>query len=71
MSHRADPERIEAARRIATIARLVSAGELPDRAEAWVTAWESATPPIAGRRPWDRFDEWLAAARRDQRRSGP
>src|SRR5688572_25482780 len=41
MSRRSTPERIDTARRQATLARLVSAGELPEKAEAWVTLWEA------------------------------
>jgi hypothetical protein len=41
MSRRSTPERLEQARRSATLARLVSAGMLPDRAAAALAAWEA------------------------------
>ena len=40
MSRRSTPERLEQALRSATLARLVSAGMLPDRAAAALAAWE-------------------------------
>ncbi len=42
MSRRSTPERLAAARRAAILARLVSAGVLPDRAEAAIRRWEDA-----------------------------
>ena len=42
MSRRSTPERLEQARRSATLARLVSAGMLPDRAAAALAAWEAS-----------------------------
>ena len=41
MSRRSTPERLEEARRSATLARLVSAGMLPDRSAAALAAWEA------------------------------
>lgn len=43
MSRRSTPQKLSDARRAATIARLISAGELPERAEAAVAAWEART----------------------------
>lgn len=43
MSRRSTPARLSDARRAATLARLISAGELPDRAEAAIAAWEART----------------------------
>ena len=43
MSRRSTPERLEQARRSATLARLVSSGMLPDRAAAALAAWEART----------------------------
>jgi hypothetical protein len=43
MSRRSTPERLYAAGRAATINRLIGTGELPDRAEAQVAAWEAQT----------------------------
>ena len=67
MSRRADPERIHAAHRAATLQRLIGEGEMPDRAEAWIARWE----PVAaaeGRPPdgayWDAARYWIAARRR-------
>jgi hypothetical protein len=66
MTRRADPARIEAARRAATIARLVSGGRSSASAAALVAEWESAQartgrPP--GRSDWEGFDRWLADRR--------
>ena len=43
MSRRSTPERLAQARRSATLARLASAGILPDRAAAALAAWEART----------------------------
>jgi hypothetical protein len=40
VARRPDPERIYEARREATLNRLIGEGELPDRAEALLVAWE-------------------------------
>lgn len=63
MSRRADPARIDVARRSATIARLVSAGELPDRAAALVDRWEATIAGVRGRADWESFDAWLGRER--------
>ncbi len=63
MATRSDPDRIATARREATIARLISAGELPDRAAAWVIRWESTLPGPADRADWERFDAWIVRER--------
>ena len=39
MSRRSTPERLDATRRAATLARLVSGGLLPEQAEAALAAW--------------------------------
>ena len=66
MSRRADPARIETARRAATIARLVSGGRSAASAAALVEEWE-AVQARAGRVPdrsdWEGFDRWLADQR--------
>lgn len=54
MSRRPSPERLSDARRAATLARLVSAGELPERAEAALTAWEAAQDGPRKLDDWDR-----------------
>ena len=41
MARRSTPERLNTARREATIARLIGEGELPEHAEALVVAWEA------------------------------
>jgi hypothetical protein len=63
MARRADPDRIIAARRAAAIARLISAGELPDRAAAWVARWETTIDGPPARADWDGLDAWLARER--------
>ena len=63
MARHADPVRINAARRAAAIARLISAGELPDRAEAVVARWESTLPGPPARADWEVLDSWLATRR--------
>jgi hypothetical protein len=63
VSRRADPTRIDAARRAAAIARLISAGELPDRAAAWVARWERTIDGPPARADWERLDGWLARER--------
>ena len=69
MTRRADPVRIETARRAATIARLVSGGRSAQVAADLVAEWEAqhgAAGRALDRAGWERFDAWLA-----DRRSGP
>jgi len=67
MSRRPDPARIEAARRAATIARLISGGRSAAAAAALVAEWEAG---LAGgarsptRADWEGFDDWLASRMR-------
>jgi hypothetical protein len=69
MPRRPDPTRIQTARRAAAIARLISAGELPDRAAAWVARWEATIDGPSDRADWEALDAWLVdARRRDQGR---
>jgi hypothetical protein len=42
VSRRSTPQRLEAAKRAATLERLISAGMLRDRAAAALAAWEAA-----------------------------
>lgn len=60
MSRRSMPEPLAQARRSATLARLVAAGMLPDRAAAALASWEARTAqegrPIAA-------DDWDVAYR--------
>ena len=48
MSRRSTPKRLEQARRSATLARIVSAGMLPDRAATALAQWEARTTQDAG-----------------------
>ena len=64
MTRRPDPLRIDAARRAAAVARLVSAGELPDRATAWVARWEATIDGARERADWEAFEAWLDRERR-------
>jgi hypothetical protein len=64
MSRRSDPIRIEAARRAAAIARLISHGEIPDRAAAWVARWEATIAGPSDRADWEGFDAWLRTERK-------
>ena len=63
MARHADPDRIAAARRAAAIARLIGAGELPDRAVALVARWEATLADPPARSDWEALDAWLAARR--------
>jgi hypothetical protein len=63
MSRRADPIRIAAARRAATIARLVSDGRSLDAATGIVAHWEAdaaRSGRVLDRVDWEGFDAWLA-----------
>jgi hypothetical protein len=63
VSRRADPDRIVAARRAAAIARIISAGEPPDRAAARVAQWERTMDGPPARDDWEGLDAWLARER--------
>jgi len=63
MSRRSTPERIYQSQRAGTIRRLTLDGELPQRAEAPVTAWESESAEDARERDgrwWDDAWRWMA-----------
>jgi hypothetical protein len=63
MPRRADPIRIAAARRAATVARLVSDGRSPDAAAELVAGWEAdaaRSGRVLDRADWEGFDAWLA-----------
>jgi hypothetical protein len=69
MPRRSTPERLDAARRAATLARLIGDGELPDRAEGWIARWESTADAEGRRRDgayWDAAYRWII-----NRRDGP
>jgi hypothetical protein len=62
MSRRSTPERLAEARRAGTLARLISAGMLPDRAEAAIAAWEAKTAQDGRPRDgayWDAAWRWI------------
>jgi hypothetical protein len=66
MSHRSTPERLSTARRVATLARLISAGEQQARAEALIAAWETSTTDDGRPRDgayWDDAWRWIASRR--------
>ncbi len=71
MPRRAEPVRIDAARRAAAVARLVSAGELPDRAAAWVARWEATIAGPRDRAAWEAFEAWLGRQRPGDPRAPP
>ena len=70
MPRRADPARIDAARREATRQRLLSTGMLPDRVDALMAAWEAEAGRrglLEARRYADESGwEWMAAQRARQ-----
>lgn len=64
MSRRSTPDRLYTAHRAATINRLIGEGELPDRAEAKVTAWETRTASEGQSRDgayWDAAYRWITS----------
>jgi hypothetical protein len=66
LSRRSTPERLHAARREATLRRLIGEGELPDRAEAWIAAWETEAARKGIERDgryWDAGWAWIAMRR--------
>jgi hypothetical protein len=66
MSRRSTPERLNAARRAATLARLIGDGELPDRAEAWIARWEGTEEAKALPRDgayWEAARDWIVERR--------
>jgi hypothetical protein len=67
MTHRTDPLRIEAARRAAAIARLISAGELPDRAAAWIASFEASLDHRPTREDWESVDARRSNERAERR----
>lgn len=64
MSRRSTPERLDAARRAATLARLIGEGVSPERAESWLVDWEAEAGRHARPRDgpyWDDGWDWIAA----------
>jgi hypothetical protein len=66
MSRRSTPERIHQAGRTGTVGRLTLEGELPDRAEALVAAWEAQEAKDGLERDgrwWGAAWEWMLGQR--------
>ncbi len=66
MARRADPVRIDEARRTATRNRLVGEGVTETTADAWITAWEAQAARDGlerGRVYWERGWEWIESRR--------
>lgn len=66
MARRSTPERLHHAGRAATVARLIAEGELPDRAQQLVAAWEAKADGDSlehDGRYWDAGWEWIRAHR--------
>ena len=67
MARRADPERIDEARRAATRSRLISEGVTETTADAWIAAWEAQAAQEGlerGSAYWDAGWAWISAQRR-------
>jgi hypothetical protein len=66
MARRSTPERLHHARREATVARLIGEGELPERAQALVVAWEAQAArddDAADGRYWEAGWTWIEGQR--------
>jgi hypothetical protein len=63
MTRRADPARIDVARREAALARLIGTGHGRDGATRLIAAWldELGRPP--GREDWEALDRWVVERR--------
>jgi hypothetical protein len=64
MPRRSTPENIDAAQRAGVRARLSGEGVDPDRAEAWIVAWEAREPRDVEQRGGDYWTagwDWIAA----------
>jgi len=66
MARRSTPERLYQARRDGIRNRLIGDGELPDGAEALVSAWEAATAEQGVKRDWSPAWDWIDQKRRRQ-----
>jgi hypothetical protein len=67
MSQRSTPERIDAARRVATRNRLIGQGMSAERAEHWIARWEAQAAQDGRQRDgayWDAAYRWIAMQRR-------
>ena len=72
MSRRADPARIDEARRAAIRNRLIGEGMTEATAEAWIAAWDAEAAHEGlepGRVYWERGWDWIT--REKQLRSRP
>ena len=70
MSRRSTPENIAAAHRAGTRARLTGEGVSPERADAWIAAWEAQEPRDVKLRDGDYWTagwEWITTERRLRR----
>jgi hypothetical protein len=70
MSRRADPARIDAARRAATRSRLIGDGASLETADAWIAAWEGEAASRGlerGSAYWEVGWAWIAKQRRSRR----
>jgi hypothetical protein len=66
MSRRADPARIDEARRAATRNRLIGGGVTEATADAWIAAWDVKAAQDGlepGREYWERGLDWIEAER--------
>jgi hypothetical protein len=73
MSRRADPARIDEARRAATRNRLMGEGMTLERADAWIAAWEAEAGRdglARGAAYWEAGCAWIAAQRARRAASG-
>jgi hypothetical protein len=66
ISRRSTPDRIDAARRAAVRANLMSEGATEETADAWIAAWEARAAEDGlerGAGYWQTGVEWIAAGR--------
>jgi hypothetical protein len=66
MSRRADPARIDEARRAATRNWLLGEGATEATADAWIAAWDAQAAQDGlepGREYWERAWEWIVTER--------
>jgi hypothetical protein len=71
MPRRSTPERIDEAWHAATRNRLIGEGMTPERADAWIGAWQAQAARDGlerGSAYWDAGWAWIAAQRRQRAR---
>jgi hypothetical protein len=69
MARRSTPERLDEARRAGTLTRLIGEGELPERAEALLVAWEAQAASEGRERDgayWQAGYRWIAIRRAEK-----